>query len=166
MSTLSERERVTVLMMRGWGENRRGYKQVVQMFNREFRGENPRLPYFIVFSDEACCQLDGEVNKQIFRYWSGDNPQWMSANKTQHPQKLKSLGCYLQRTIDWSLLYRRELERGEIREHASLTDRPCNSTHRWDSFNLVFFQQDGAPPHYARLAHCQAVEGSHFEHLT
>ena len=41
---LSERERVSVLMMRGWGDRFRSYDQVRLLFNRTFRnggGLNP-----------------------------------------------------------------------------------------------------------------------------
>ena len=34
---LSERERVSVLMMRGWGDGVRSYDQVRVLFNRTFR---------------------------------------------------------------------------------------------------------------------------------
>ena len=34
---LSERERVSVLMMRGWGDRVRSYDQVYLLFNRTFR---------------------------------------------------------------------------------------------------------------------------------
>lgn len=37
MATLTERERVSLLMMRGWGDRRRTYDEVVQVFNDTFR---------------------------------------------------------------------------------------------------------------------------------
>ena len=43
MAELSERERITLLMMRGWGDQQRGYKSVQQLFNENFWGRNNRI---------------------------------------------------------------------------------------------------------------------------
>ncbi|KAJ8914917.1 hypothetical protein NQ315_016071, partial [Exocentrus adspersus] len=42
----------------------------------------------IIFSNEASFQLNGNVNRHKFRYWSDENPHWMLEKHTQHPQKL------------------------------------------------------------------------------
>lgn len=39
MAHLTERERISLLMMRGWGDQERGYKQVQRLFNETFRVE-------------------------------------------------------------------------------------------------------------------------------
>jgi len=39
MVRLSESERISLLMMRGWGDRIRSYHNVVDLFNRTFRNE-------------------------------------------------------------------------------------------------------------------------------
>jgi len=43
MAELSEKDRITLLMMRGWGDQQRGYKTVTRLFNENFRNENNRI---------------------------------------------------------------------------------------------------------------------------
>lgn len=43
MVQLSQRERIILLMMRGWGDRQQGYKTVQRLFNAEFRDENNKI---------------------------------------------------------------------------------------------------------------------------
>lgn len=43
MAELSEKDRITLLMMRGWGDQQRGYKTVTRLFNENFWNENNRI---------------------------------------------------------------------------------------------------------------------------
>lgn len=43
MATLSERDRITLLMMRGWGDQVRGYNSVTRLFNEHFREKNNKI---------------------------------------------------------------------------------------------------------------------------
>lgn len=43
MTQLTERERITILMMRGWGDNERSYQEVANLFNTTFRVEQAQL---------------------------------------------------------------------------------------------------------------------------
>ncbi|KYN18348.1 hypothetical protein ALC57_09344 [Trachymyrmex cornetzi] len=43
MAELSEKDRITLLMMRGWGNQQRRYKTVKRLFNENFRNENNRI---------------------------------------------------------------------------------------------------------------------------
>jgi len=43
MAELSERERISLLMMKRWSNQQRGYKQVMRLFNKTFRNENNRI---------------------------------------------------------------------------------------------------------------------------
>jgi len=43
MAELSERERISLLMMKRWSDQQRDYKQVMQLFNKTFRNENNRI---------------------------------------------------------------------------------------------------------------------------
>lgn len=45
---LSERERITLLMMRGWDDNRRSYNDVRQLFNVNFLNEETTISKFTV----------------------------------------------------------------------------------------------------------------------
>lgn len=103
----------------------------------------------IVFSDEATFMLNGNVNRHNCRFWSDVNPHWVREQHTQHPQKLnvwlgivagQFVGPFF---IDGSLnadVYRRMLE-GQI---VPAVQASCIN------FDRVWFQQDGAPPHYGR----------------
>jgi len=42
----------------------------------------------VVFPDEATFELNGQINRHSFRYWSDNNSYWMSERYTQYPQKL------------------------------------------------------------------------------
>uniref|UniRef100_A0ABD2VUW7 DUF4817 domain-containing protein n=1 Tax=Trichogramma kaykai TaxID=54128 RepID=A0ABD2VUW7_9HYME len=43
MLRLSDRERISLLMMRGWGDKKRSYSNVVQLFNVTFREAGPNI---------------------------------------------------------------------------------------------------------------------------
>jgi len=43
MAEFSEREQISLLMIRRWGDQQRGYKQVMRLFNKTFRNENNRI---------------------------------------------------------------------------------------------------------------------------
>ena len=49
-------------------------------------GMDPQFSSKILFSDEAHFWLNGYVNKQNCRIWSGDNPQ--AIEETLHPEKV------------------------------------------------------------------------------
>jgi len=43
MAKLSEHKRISLLMMREWDDQQKGYKQVMRLFNETFRNENNRI---------------------------------------------------------------------------------------------------------------------------
>jgi len=43
MTELSEHERISLLIMWGWGDQQRDYKQVMRLFNETFHNENNRI---------------------------------------------------------------------------------------------------------------------------
>lgn len=49
---------------------------------------NDRLLFWTCFSDEATFELNGSVNRHNMRYWSNENPHWMTESHTQYQQKL------------------------------------------------------------------------------
>lgn len=109
----------------------------------------------IFFSDEATFVLNGHVNRQNCRYWATENPRWMMEYRTQRPQKL-NVWCGI---VDGRIL-------GPYFFDATLTGATYLDFLRDDLIpaltalypdpeepdlprNDLFFQQDGAPPHYA-----------------
>lgn len=114
--------------------------------------QNPNfLSSLLVFSDEATFQLSGKVNRHNFRYWSDENPHWMLEAHTQYPQKLNVwAGVFRDRIIgpffiDGNLNGEKYLE--------MLTNQivPAIQEIAGDEFDNVWFQQDGAPPHYRNI---------------
>ena len=117
--------------------------------------DNPDfLKQIVFFSDEATFFVNGTVNRQNYRYWSDKNPHWMIETHTQHPQKVnvwagicnnQIIGPYffdgtLTGERYWAFL-QRELIPELVRRFPD--DVNCHLIHR-----LLWFQQDGAPPHY------------------
>lgn len=115
----------------------------------------PDFLNYLIFSDEATFCLNGEMNRQNCRYWATENPHWMQESHTQNPQKLNVwagftrghiLGPYF---FDGSLngdMYLDFLRFELIPALAILF--PNNENPDLPSFN-VWYQQDGAPPHYS-----------------
>lgn len=110
--------------------------------------ENPELLDNIVFSDEATFELTGNVNRHNLRYWSSDNPHWMRENHTQYPQKInvwagifrgQPVGPFFIEGNLTAAIYETLLREQVIPEIQRLADGNVED---------VFFQQDGAPPHY------------------
>ncbi|KAJ8911487.1 hypothetical protein NQ315_010859 [Exocentrus adspersus] len=127
MVNLTEQERISLLMMRGWGDRERSYEEIVHLFNDTFRVGQTQIhkstvsrtinrfletstnkdrlksgrpktqtteerqgevAQSFIENHEASFQLNGNVNRHNFRYWSDENPHWMLEKHTQHPQKL------------------------------------------------------------------------------
>lgn len=103
----------------------------------------------MVFSDEATFCLNGTVNRQNCRYWSQTNPHWVQEGHTQHPLKLNVwAGIYNSRIIgpfflEETLNGNRYLELLNTQIIPALEENGQLP-------NNIWFQQDGAPPHYAR----------------
>jgi transposase len=110
---------------------------------------NPAMLRNILFSDEATFCLNGSVNRHNLRYWSTENPHWCEELHTQYPKKVNvwlgvigniKVGPFF---IDGILTSQRYLEllQNEIIPHL----RNIFNEVEW---NNIWFQQDGAPPHY------------------
>jgi len=105
----------------------------------------------IVFSDEASFEINGKINHHNFRYWSNENPHWMLEAHTQRPQKLNVwVGLYDNQVVGPFFI------NGNLNSETYLqllTDQIVPSIQEivGDNFGDVWFQQDGAPPHYGRI---------------
>lgn len=106
----------------------------------------------ICFSDEATFNLRGEVNKHNCRYWSTENPNLMREEHCQYPEKLNVwLGIYGDHVIgpifiDGNLTGEKYLDMLENIIDPTITHLLENDDMLDE--NLLYFQQDGAPPHY------------------
>jgi len=111
--------------------------------------DQPEFHNKIVFSDEATFMLDGLVNRHNSRYWSDSNPHWMRESKSQYPQKLNVwtgiVGEHIIRPffIDGNLTAQKY--EAMLRDDIVPTVRNIFDP----DFDSVWFQQDGAPPHFA-----------------
>lgn len=109
----------------------------------------------VLFSDEATFYLNGHVNRQNTRYWSQENPHWMQEYHTQRPQKVNVWAGIVRNTIvgpyffDENLtgaLYLNFLQNKLIPDLTRLFP-DIQIANTLDS--RIWFQQDGAPPHFA-----------------
>lgn len=116
---------------------------------------NPDLLRNILFSDESTFHLNGEVNRHNCRYWAQENPHWMREHRTQHPQKVnvwagiirdRVVGPYFFEGNLTGEMYLDFLRFELIPALAALfpNDEDPDVPHP-----SIWFQQDGAPPHYA-----------------
>lgn len=115
---------------------------------------NANFLFNICFSDECTFYLNSTVNRHNCRYWSDVNPKIFHEVHTQHPLKLNVwAGIFGDRLvgpifIDGNLTGERYLEMLEELIHPVLVDIVENDDRYLE--DLLTFQQDGAPPHYAR----------------
>lgn len=105
----------------------------------------------IVFSDEATFELNGNVNRHNYRYWSDINPRWMSDTRnTQYPQKLNVWAGVINNRIVGPFFIEGNLTAVKYEDMLRNEIVPAIQAIVGDNFNQTFFQQDGAPPHYGR----------------
>lgn len=115
---------------------------------------NPNYLFNICFSDECSFFLNSTVNRHNCRYWSDANPRIFHEVHTQTPQKLNVwAGIFGDRLIgpiflDGNLTGEMYLNLIENIVHPLLVDIVENDD-RYSADELTF-QQDGAPPHFAR----------------
>jgi len=125
-------------------------EQMTELIIRE-----PEILDNLIFSDEATFFLSGNVHKQNCRFWADHNPHWVEESHTQRPQKLNVWCGFSKRRIFGPYFFDAPLT-GEIYLDflrfilipalAVLFPNPDDpdipSANTW-------FQQDGAPPHFA-----------------
>lgn len=115
---------------------------------------NGNFPNNIVFSDEATFCLNGFVNRHNCRYWADQNPHWMEESHTQYPQKLNVWAGIIRGRIIGPFFLRENLNSNRylqlLREQIvpALNHLFPNQTNRERPSDEIWYQQDGAPPHY------------------
>lgn len=123
---------------------------------RNMLEQNPLLLNNILFSDEATFFLNGTVNRQNCRYWAPQNPHWFREHKTQYPQKVnvwvgivgnRIIGPYF---FEGTLTGERYLHFLQHELVPTLVNIFPNADNPDVPNNSLWYQQDGAPPHYAR----------------
>lgn len=93
--------------------------------------------------------LNGSVNRHNSRYWSDSNPHWMRESKSQYPQKLNVWAGIVGEHIIGPFFI--DGNRTAQKYEAMLCDDivPAVRNIFDPDFDSVWFQQDGAPPHFA-----------------
>lgn len=119
----------------------------------------PRLLKNICFSDECTFMMNGNVNKQNCRYWSDTNPHRFREGHTQYPEKLNVWAGILGDALIGPLFIPGNLSGDIYLDMLENTIQPLIvhelENQRDDQGNLALeedllhYQQDGAPPHYA-----------------
>lgn len=108
----------------------------------------------VLFSDEATFFLNGTVNRQNCRYWSKENPHWAQVAHTQHPEKVNVWAGIFQDQIvgpyffDENLTGQMYLDFLQVELIPALAQRYPGDEPDTPALTM-WFQQDGAPPHYA-----------------
>lgn len=104
----------------------------------------------IVFNDEATFTLYGNVNRHNCRYWSDANPHWMVEARTQYPQKLNVWTGILNNTLIGPFFIDGNLNAEQYENMLRNQIVPAIIAKVGENFEHIWFQQDGAPPHYSR----------------
>jgi hypothetical protein len=105
----------------------------------------------IFFSDKAIFHLSGHVNRHNFRHWSDTNPNWIEATHVQEdPRVMVWAGIWEDQIIGpyfFSSNVTGETYLSMLRSYLGdfLDTIPLSRR------NSMFFQQNGAPPHYASI---------------
>lgn len=109
----------------------------------------------IVFSDEATFQLNGTVNRQNCRYWSRENPHWMMEAHTQFPQKVNVWAGIINNQIIGPYFFEGTVNGDVYLDFLTNFLVPTLKIRFPDVNNpneidrSIWYQQDGAPPHYS-----------------
>lgn len=118
---------------------------------------DPQFVRHVVFSDEATFYLNGIVNRQNCRYWAPANPHWMMEDHTQFPLKVNVWAGIIENKIVGPFFIEGPLNSDkylDLLEHniipALVALYPNNNNPQIPN-NSLWYQQDGAPPHYSRV---------------
>jgi transposase len=104
---------------------------------------------WIIFSDEAIFHLSGHVNRHNARYWADENPHWMDAAHIQSDPRVMVWAAIWHHKIIGPYFYE-----GNVTGETYLNMLPAFLEPVLEDIPLaqatkMFFQQDGAPPHFS-----------------
>lgn len=102
----------------------------------------------IVFTDEATFMLHGFYNKQNYRYWCQENPHWIRETRTQRPEKINVWTGILGNNIIGPFFIDGNLTADKYLN--LLREQIVPALETLGPIHQMWFQQDGAPPHYGR----------------
>lgn len=111
--------------------------------------QDGNFPKRIVFSDEASFLLNGSVNRHNFRYWAQENPRWMTEAHTQHPEKVNVWAGLIGTRVVGPFFIEGNLNANSYEELLRTRVIPSLMELLGPQFQQIWFQQDGAPPHFA-----------------
>jgi len=106
------------------------------------------FPNTILFTDEANFYLNGEVNKQNMRFWSDENPHWMDPAKEQGSAKVMVWCGIWNGQIIGPFFFDHTVNAENYLQMLQTQMMPILQR---GAILPTWFQQDGAPPHYAIL---------------
>lgn len=103
----------------------------------------------ILFSDEAIFHLNGHVNRHNCVYWSADNPSHTDTKPLQSPKIVVWMGVWSGGLIGPYVFEGTVTGESYLK---MLSQWLLPQLQQFDQFNEgnMFFQQDGAPPHWSR----------------
>ncbi|KAJ8910545.1 hypothetical protein NQ315_011058 [Exocentrus adspersus] len=144
MVNLTEQERISLLMMRGWGDRERSYEEVVHLFNDTFRVRQTQIHKSTV---------SRTINRFLETSTNKDRPK-SGRPKTQTTEERQ--GEVAQSFIENHRVYfTKPQDLLELRQRIINTSAeiPADIIHT------------AIENFYVRLGQCQEVNGEHFENL-
>lgn len=106
----------------------------------------------VLFSDEATFVSTGEVNRHNMHYWSANNPHWMRTADHQRRWSLNVWCGILDNKIIGPHFFDGILNGQQYAEFIRETLPVLLEDVPIQALNTMWYQQDGAPPHYAIAA--------------
>lgn len=120
----------------------------------EIAVRNPNFLRNVCFSDESTFHLTGYVNRHNCRYWCEENPYEHREEHTQHPQKRNVWAGILANEIIGPFFIDGNLDGPKyvlLLHYQIVPEMRASAARQNINWNDVYYQQDGAPAHYARL---------------
>ncbi|XP_046683651.1 uncharacterized protein LOC124369643 [Homalodisca vitripennis] len=106
----------------------------------------------VLFSDEATFVSTGEVNRHNVYYWSDNNPHWMRTADHQRRWSLNVWCGILSSKIIGPHFFYGNLNGPQYAEFIRETLPVLLDDVPIQTLNTMWYEQDGAPPHYAQAA--------------
>lgn len=116
--------------------------------------DDPNFLKIVCFTDESTFHLNGYVNRHNCRYWCQQNPNEYRQAHTQYPQKLNVWAGIFGREIIGPFFINGELNGPKyvlLLHNQIVPAMRASAARQQIPWADVWFQQDGAPAHWARL---------------